>query len=277
MTDERADDPLAAGRMTLWEHLAELRSRIIKAAVAVGIGALIGWFLYPYVVNWLTEPFKETLPNDQIISTDLVGLFTLKIETSAYLGIILAMPVILWQLWRFVTPGLYPHERRYAVPFVVSSLLLFAFGAAIAYWTLPAAIGFLSDQAPANVSVMPSIESYVRLNVFMMLAFGAGFEFPVLLVALQLVGVLTPKRLLGWWRHAIVVIVIVAAVITPSGDPISMMALAVPMTVFYFGAIVIGILVLRARRRGPRKTRKAAKAAARAGGTPDDGDAGAPH
>ncbi len=167
------------------------------------------------------------------------------------------MPVLLWQLWRFITPGLYPNEKRYALPFVFSALLLFFFGAAVAYLTLNPALQFLGSVGAGKITPFYTAQSYVKLIVFMMLAFGAGFEFPVLLVALEIAGILTPRQLSGWRRQAIVIITIVAAVITPSGDPISMLALAIPMYLFYEASIVIGWAYNRRKR---KRTAKAALA-----------------
>lgn len=248
--------PLDAGRMTLWEHLAELRSRLMKVAICVGVGAVVGWVAYPYVINFLIQPYREVQSNAQLYATSLLEPFTVRIQVSVYLGIMFAMPVILWQLWRFITPGLYPQEKRYAIPFTVAALVLFIFGAAIAYLTLAPAIQFLTGVAGADITPIPTVDSYLKLNLFMMLAFGAGFEFPVVLVALQIAGVLTPRQLNGWRRQAVVIIVVVAAVITPSGDPISMLALAIPMYLFYEVSILLGWVFQR------RKRKKAAKATA---------------
>jgi sec-independent protein translocase protein TatC len=241
-----ADD----GRMTLWEHLAELRSRLIKSIAAVAIGAVVGWIVFPWALEFLLEPYRDINPDAALYVQDPLEPFAVRIKVSGYLGVMFAMPVLLWQVWRFVTPGLYPHEKKYAVPFVVSALVLFVFGAGIAYYTLPAALEFLSGIAGDDVEEIYSPQRYLTLIVYMMLAFGAGFEFPVLLVALQLVGVLTPRQLLGWWRWAIVLIVVIAAVITPSGDPISLMALSLPMVLLYFAAIGIGALFTRRKRKG---------------------------
>jgi sec-independent protein translocase protein TatC len=232
----------ADGRMTVWEHLAELRSRLIKTILAVMFGAVAGWFVYPYVLDILLAPYRDINPEAQLYVTDPLEFFTVRLQIAAYIGIALAMPVILWQVWRFVTPGLYPHEKKYAVPFVVSSLVLFVFGAALAYWALTPALEFLLGLGGDNIEAIFSQERYLALTTYMMLAFGAGFEVPVLLVALQLIGVLNPRQLLGFWRMAIVIIAVTAAVITPSGDPITMLALVVPMTLLYFGAIAIGAL-----------------------------------
>jgi sec-independent protein translocase protein TatC len=245
MTDDR-EAALEGGRMTIWEHLAELRTRIIRCALALAVGMTVGFFVYPYLWKFLVEPYKQVDPSAQLFLPTLTEGFAIRMQTSMYLGVALAMPVLLWQVWRFVTPGLYPHEKRYAVPFTASALLLFGLGVVIAYLTLPATIQFLINIAGIEDAIrITSAESYLKLNLFMMMAFGAGFEFPVLLVALMLIGVLQPRQLLGWWRYATIVICVFAAVITPSGDPIGMLALAVPMVILYFVAIAIGALVTR--------------------------------
>src|SRR5689334_17894277 len=118
-------DPSSGGHMTIWEHLAELRSRLIKVAIAVVIGTLAGWFLFPYLLAFFLKPFHEIQPDSSLIATEPLQAFTLRLQMSVYIGIAIAMPVILWQVWRFITPALYPHEKKYAVPFMVSALLLF--------------------------------------------------------------------------------------------------------------------------------------------------------
>lgn len=252
-----AAQPEPGGHMTIWEHLAELRSRLFKIFAAVVVGAIVGWFLFPWVLDLLKQPFNEVQPGAPFIATEPLQAFTLRLKMSAYIGVALAMPVILWQIWRFVTPGLYPHEKRYAVPFTASALVLFAFGAWFAYVILNPTLQFLVSVGGTQIQPYYTAESYVTLIFWMMLAFGAGFEFPVLLVALELVGVLKPRQLLGWWRQAIVGLAIVAAVITPSGDPISMIALTVPLIVMYFGSAGIGAFVLWLRARKRRKAERA--------------------
>lgn len=239
--------------MTLWEHIAELRTRLFKIAIAVSLGAVIGWFLYPYVLEILKHPFNEVQPDQPFIATEPLQAFGLRIKMSAYIGIGIAMPVIVWQVWRFVTPGLYPNEKKYAIPFTVSAIVLFLMGATVAYYILNPTLEFLTTIGGSQIEPFYTADSYVTLIVWMMLAFGIGFEFPVLLVALQLIGVLTPRRLVQWWRWAIVVIALIAAVITPSGDPISMIALAVPMLVLYVVAVLVGWALLFFRRRRIRR------------------------
>lgn len=242
-----------SGHMTLWEHLAELRTRLFKVAIAVAVGAVLGWFLYPYVLELLKHPFNEVQPGQPFIATEPLQAFGLRLKMSGYIGVAIAMPVILWQVWRFVTPGLYPHEKKYAVPFTVSALVLFLLGAALAYYVLNPTLEFLTTIGGTDIEPYYTADSYVTLIIWMMLGFGVGFEFPVLLVALQLIGVITPRQLLRWWRQSLVVIAVIAAVITPSGDPISMFALAIPMFLLYAAAIGIGALLLALRRRSKRK------------------------
>jgi sec-independent protein translocase protein TatC len=242
------------GRMTLMEHLTELRDRIIKVVLAVAVGMVIGFLLYNWLFHLLLGPYKdvaakESLTGGKLLLSDPLGGFAIRMKMSAYSGIAIAMPVILWQLWRFITPGLYAHEKRYAIPFLVSALTLFIMGALLAFYTLPRALQFLiSVGGKGNFVTAFAPDKYFTLIVYMMLAFGIGFEFPIVLVFLQLVGVLSVRQLVQARRYAIVGICIVVAVITPSGDPISMLMLALPMCLFYEASIVIGRLLERRKR-----------------------------
>lgn len=245
-------------RMSLMEHLTELRNRLIKSVLAVTVGAVIGFVLYQQIFDALIGPYRElcdsganTLDeNCRLLLTDPLEGFSVRIKVSTYGGIALAMPVLLWQLWRFVSPGLYAREKRYAIPFIAGAVALFAMGAGIAYWTMPKAIDFLVNIAGEdNVVVAYSPAKYFQLIVYMMLAFGIGFQFPIVLVFLQLIGILEPDQLAGVRRYAIVGIAVLVAVITPSADPISMLALTIPMCLFYEVAIIVGRLIVRRRDR----------------------------
>jgi sec-independent protein translocase protein TatC len=238
------------GGMTLMEHLEELRSRLIKCAIAIVIGMAIAWTIYPQIYDILKEPLCQVEPGqcDLVLREPLEG-FSIRLRVSGYVGIALAMPVLLWQLWKFITPGLYEHERRYAVPFIVSSLFLFILGAGLAYFTIARALEFLINIAGGEMEVLFSPEPYIKMITYMMLAFGIGFEFPVVLVALQLVGVLQTETLRRVRRYAYVGILILVAVITPSGDPYSMLLLSVPMIIFYEIAVLIGRFIERSRAR----------------------------
>ncbi len=245
--------PAADGRMSLMEHLIELRQRLMKCAIAVFLSAIVGWIVYNPVLDILAEPLVDLSGDPDIRgkfqSFDPLEIFTLRVKMSLYLGLIIAMPFLLWQLWKFIAPGLYENERRYAGLFVFSATLLFLLGAAIAYFTLPEALKFLQSMGGDDVEFQYTATSYVMLIVYMMVAFGAGFQFPIVLVALQAIGIVSPERLAKSRRLAIVIITIVAAVITPSADPISLFALAIPMTIFYEISILIGKLLTRRRRK----------------------------
>jgi sec-independent protein translocase protein TatC len=256
-------DPTAP--MSLFEHLAELRMRIIRAGLAVLLGAVIVVAFYDTVLGWLVKPYLDLCRRrepgycgesydpvedrvDLFILDPVEGLTT-RLRVAFYGGIILALPVLLWQIWKFVVPALHKSEKRYAIGFVASSVLLFLTGGAIAFSTLGRALEFLIDWAGSDVDQVFQVTAYIRLVTLMVVAFGVGFTIPVMLVFLQLLGVLTPQMLLGIWRYAIVGTFLVAAAITPSGDPISLLALSVPMIVLYFVAILIGRLVQRRRAR----------------------------
>ena len=178
------------------------------------------------------------------VTGPLDGL-SLRIKLATYGGIFLASPVILWELWRFITPGLHRSEKRYAIPFVFSSILLFSAGAYLAFVSFPHALTFLQNIGGPTLQQIYDPNKYLGLIVALMTVFGLTFEFPVVLVSLELVGVLSPRRLSSWRRWAIVLVVVFAAFITPSGDPFSMMALAVPLYVFYELSIVIGKFLRR--------------------------------
>ncbi len=252
-----AKPPVASSedRMTLTQHLAELRTRVIRSMLAVVLGVILMLAFYDPVLRFIKRPYVS-LCNERgpdFCTADLFSLgpldgFTTRLSISTYGGIILALPVILWQIWRFIVPALHAKEKKYAIPFVFSSVALFALGGVIAYWTLDKALEFLISWSGENVKQVFPVDKYVSLVGLMVAAFGIGFEFPVLLVFLQLAGVLTPQMLLKQWRYAILIIFVLAAVITPSGDPYSMMALAGPMTVFYFIAVLIGYLNQRRKR-----------------------------
>jgi sec-independent protein translocase protein TatC len=239
--------------MTLTEHLAELRTRIIRSLLAVVVGVIVLLASYDQVLAFMKRPYDQLCEQKPNLNCELSFLgplegFTTRLTICTYGGIILAMPVIMWQIWRFVVPALHAKEKRYAIPFILSSVLLFLLGGFVAYFTLTPALDFLISWAGADVKANFQVSKYVSLFGLMIAAFGVTFLFPVLLVFLQLVGVLSPQTLLKQWRYATLIIFVIAAVITPSGDPYSMMALAVPMMLFYLISVVIGLLFQRRKR-----------------------------
>lgn len=244
--------------MTLTEHLAELRTRIIRAGLAVVIGAIVIIAFYDDVLKFLAQPYIDLCNSkDESFCPDGPSLnafsptegISVRIRVGMYGGIIVALPVILWQVWRFVVPALEAKEKKYAIPFVLSSVILFGAGATLAYFSVEQALNFLISWAGSEVDEVFGVDKYISLVGLMIFAFGIGFLLPVLLVFLQLVGVVTPRTLLGAWRYAIVGIFCLAALITPSGDPVTLMTLSAPMILLYFVAILIGWVIARGKLR----------------------------
>lgn len=256
---ERSPD----GQMTFTEHLAELRMRIIRSGLAVMIGVVVVVLMWETVFDWLTDPYADLCarrepdycgdaydPATGTVSLNILdpveGLAT-RLRVGLYGGIVLALPVLLWQLWKFVVPALHKREKRYALGFVFSAVSLFLLGGFIAYTTLERALEFLIDWSGEDVNQVFQVQAYVKLVTLMVVAFGIGFTVPVLLVFLQLIDVLSWRTLLHAWRYAIVGTFVIAAAITPSGDPISLLALSGPMVVLYFLSILVGWIIQRSR------------------------------
>jgi sec-independent protein translocase protein TatC len=233
----------APDAMTLVQHLAELRRRLIFCVIAFVVGASVAAAFYPGMLHLLQHPFCQASPhNCAFYVTGPLDPLSLRIQMAAFGGLLLASPVILYQLWRFVTPGLYRNEKRYAVPFVVSAVTLFVGGCALAYTVFAHALEFLRAVGGPTLHEILSPNQYLSLILLMMFLFGITFEFPVVLVGLELAHVVTPRQLLHFWRWAVIGLTLIAAVFTPSGDPLSMLVLAVPLIAFYFLSIALGKL-----------------------------------
>jgi sec-independent protein translocase protein TatC len=232
--------------MTLVEHLTELRSRVLVCVVVFLVTGTVAFIVYPWILSFLQHPYCEVSPRrcGFYVTGPLDGL-SLRIKIAAYGGLVLASPVLLWELWRFITPGLKRNEKRYAIPFIVASILLFGLGCLVAYITFPHALRWLNSIGGPSLTQILDPSKYLSLIVLLMTVFGLTFEFPVLLVSLEVAGVLAPEQLSAWRRWAIVLIVVVAGVVTPSSDPFSMLAMAVPLYLFYEISIVIGKIIQR--------------------------------
>ncbi|CAL9396930.1 Sec-independent protein translocase protein TatC [Streptomyces sp. enrichment culture] len=245
--------------MPLAEHLRELRNRLAKALLAIVVVTVVAAFFYRDIINFLTDPILESVgceksfeelaqskagsePCAQITINGLLGPFTLALKVSLTAGIVLASPVWLYQLWAFVAPGLHRNEKKYAYAFVASGAPLFLVGAYFAYAVLPTSAKVLIDFTPSDVDNLLPLDELLDLVTRMVIVFGLSFELPLLLVMLNLTGVLSGKRMLGWWRAMIMGITLFAAIATPSTDPLTMMMLAGPIWVLYFGAVTIALL-----------------------------------
>ncbi|MFF1543225.1 twin-arginine translocase subunit TatC [Streptomyces sp. NPDC058291] len=253
----RKEEKDPEGRMPLAEHLRELRNRLAKAMLAIVVVTIVAAFFYKNIIEFFTNPILNAVGCDstfselatqrsgtcaRIVLNGLLTPFTLALKVSLMAGVIFASPVWLYQLWAFVAPGLHRHERKYAYAFVGTGVPLFLGGAFFAYKTLPTMAKVLLQFSPADLDNQLPLDDLLDLIVRMVLVFGLSFELPLLLVMLNLTGVLTGKRMLGWWRGMIIGITVFAAVATPSTDPLTMLALAGPIWVLYFCATAFSLL-----------------------------------
>jgi sec-independent protein translocase protein TatC len=239
-------------RMPLLEHIRELRNRIIKVAIALLIGSIIGWYIYPHVWSFLEQPFCRlpatirSIPGakptgsctrELYVNGIFDGLF-IRLQIAIATGVIITLPIWLYQLWAFIAPGLYRRERRWAYYFAGAAVPLFLLGATLAYFAMTRGLHFLLDMVPANVTPLITISTYLSYAEAMLLIFGVAFEMPLVFVLLNLAGVLTHARFKKWRRGIIFCVFAFAAVFTPSPDPISMLLLAIPCVVLVEGSEV---------------------------------------
>jgi sec-independent protein translocase protein TatC len=257
MADTRPGEPEEKlPEASLMSHLLELRERLLKA-----IGAVLVVFLclVPFanrVFEAVAEPLMKQLPKGAtMVATQVASPFLTPFKATFYVGILLAMPIVIYQIWAFVAPGLYRREKRVAVPLLLSSVLLFFAGTAFAYFVIfPVMFGFLTSSAPTGVTVMTDINQYLDFVLVLFIAFGVAFEVPVAVVLLVLIGVVSIEKLRDIRRYVFLGAFVVAMLLTPP-DPFSQTLLAIPMYLLYEGGI------LMARVLAPQRAAESAKAA----------------
>jgi sec-independent protein translocase protein TatC len=250
--------------MPLADHLRELRNRLVKSLLAIGVVCGLSLIYYRPISSFLIHPLNQiigcTIQAGQrmpagkhcaiLTINNLLGPFSIMLKVGLMVGVLLASPVWLYQLWAFLAPGLHKHERKYALTFVGAGVPLFLGGACLAYFILPTTARVLIDLTPDKVTNLLPMDNYLDLLERMVIVFGLSFELPLLLVMLNLGGILSGRRMLGWWRWMIMGITIFAAIATPSTDPLTMLALAAPITALFF--IAIGVALLNDRRKARR-------------------------
>lgn len=238
------------GRMPLVEHLRELRNRLAKGVLAIMAVTVVALVYSEDLMKFMTKSVPKCPPsvtsdggNCAIVSFNtLTAPFTVTIQVSLTAGLVLASPVWLYQLWAFVAPGLHKNEKKYTYAFVGAAVPLFSAGAYLAYLILPVSVKVLLSLTPAGSANILSLGDVLDFTLRMVLVFGLAFELPLVLVMLNLTGVLTGGRMLRWWRGVIMGVFLFGAIITPTTDPIGMLALAGPITVLYFMAVGFSLL-----------------------------------
>ncbi len=236
MTDSQA-------MMSILGHLDELRRRLIQVVIAVLGAAVIGFIFSGSVLDLLRAPLPDAYEN--LYFTNPADAFSAQLKIAGFLGIALAMPVILFHVWRFVTPGLTARERRFVWPVMLAALALFALGVAVGFAVIPYALNFLLGFARPGLEPLLTVDGYIGFVTTMLLAFGLVLEFPVFLVGLARVGVLNHRRLAAQRRWAILAIVLFAIVLTPGGDPISPLILSGVMFLLFEGSLLVIRLIRR--------------------------------
>ena len=243
------------GTMPLLDHLRELRKRIIRAAFFILIFSILGFVYYNQIITTLAEPVcdlklaQSSGSNNcgSLFISGVLGPLNLQVKVAFLTGIIVSAPFWLYQLWAFIAPALHRKERRKSVLFIIAATPFFTLGAALAYYILPIAIRVLFGFTPDSLNNLVRFDDYLSFVLRIILIFGLAFELPVFLVSLNLIGVLSGKAILKPWRFAIFGITVFVAAFSPTADPLSMAALAVPLIVFYFGAGAIALLVDKKR------------------------------
>ena len=235
-SDNPKDDELAGTEQPFVQHLVELRDRLIKAAIAVGV-ALVILAIYPgpaALYDILAQPLVETLPaGATLIATSVISPFLVPLKIMFMTAFLLALPMVLWQVWAFVAPGLYTHEKKLVLPLVISSSVLFFIGVAFCYFFVFGQVfKFIQSFAPKAITAAPDIEAYLDFVLSMFLAFGLAFEVPIVVIVLARMNIVSIEKLKGFRSYFIVVAFVIAAIVTPP-DVVSQLALAIPMCILY--------------------------------------------
>ncbi len=251
------------GRMPLTDHLRELRNRLVIALLALFVATILGFVVHNWVYHQMTGPVCDIkslhgvaegnpgCPNGVLVADGPLAGLSLSFDISLMLGVILSSPVWSYQLWAFVAPGLYKKERRYGLGFAGAAVPLFLAGASIAYWVFPKAIKILVGFVPGGMAQMIQGDAFLTFFIRMVLVFGLSFEIPLLLVGLNFIGLLSAAKLRGWWRGIVFAIFVFSAVATPTGDPLTMTVLAVPICVLFI--LALGVTTLHDRSKERRR------------------------
>jgi sec-independent protein translocase protein TatC len=243
--DTPSPEPREEGKLlTILEHLEELRKRLIWAAGSVIVATLASLVATQWILEWLIEPARDRLQGGEIVFTEPLEYWGTYFRVALLAGIAISMPIVLYQLMAFVGPGLTRQEKRWVYPIVFGASLAFVAGAAFAYYVeLPPAFRFLLSTPGDVAKPFLKVGSYVNFVTRLMLVTGLVFELPLLVMGLAKIGIVTSRRLWGWWRQAIILAFVAAAIVTPSIDPVTQLVVAGPIIVLYFMGIALAKLV----------------------------------
>jgi sec-independent protein translocase protein TatC len=249
-----SEEPEKLAEGTLISHLLELRDRLIRAMIGVALVFMPCVFYSNQIFSFVAKPLKEKLPKGaSLIATGVMSPFTTPFKLSFYVALIIAMPYVLYQVWAFVAPGLYRHEKRFAIPLLASSILLFYIGMVFAYlFVFPVMFQFFTSSTPMGVAMMTDITSYLDFVVTMFFCFGIAFEVPIAVVLLVIMGIVRLEKLKASRGYVLIGIFIIAALLTPP-DPVSQCVMAIPMYLLYEGGLVMARILLRMKRESERK------------------------
>ena len=252
----RDKDP--EGHMPLVEHIRELRNRIGVCLVAIVVGGAVGWLLYQRIFDFLVAPYNDAARESgrtgmvQINFVTITAGFNIHIKVALFVGLVLAAPVWLYELWAFVLPGLKKSEKKYALGFLGAAIPLFLLGGYLATRVIPVAVGFLIELTPKNAAAIQDVDNVISFAIKMILGFGIMFVLPVLLVGLNFLGVLPARAMAKGWRVAVLIIFVLSAIASPSPDPGSMLLLALPVVALFL--VAMGIAFLNDKRRARLST-----------------------
>jgi sec-independent protein translocase protein TatC len=247
---EPQDEDAGGAKMSFLEHLDELRKRLLMSIVSVGVGFVIALIFIDRVFAFIMLPLQATLPDGRkMIYTEPTEAFMLRLKVAALVGLVIAAPAVMWQIWLFIAPGLYRREKRLALPFVICSSLLFVGGAAFNHYVVfPVAFDFLGSFDTEYMEFLPRIEPVFSLYARMLVALGVVFQMPVLVFTLARLGLITARFMIRNFKYAVLIIFVVAAFVTPSADIVNQTLMAAPMLVLY--VVSIGIAWVFAPRQG---------------------------
>jgi sec-independent protein translocase protein TatC len=241
---------ISPDRMTFLEHLDELRVRLMHSLGALVVGTIICWSFHERIFHFLTQPLRNAYPAVKFITTGPTEAFMMYMKMSFFVGIFLVAPYILYQVWAFIAPGLYTHEKAYAVPFIVAGSLFFLMGGGFGHYILfPTTFKFLYEFAGDDMQFLPKVDEYFEFYSWFLLGLGLVFQIPVIIFVLARIGLVSPAFLMRQFKFAVLASFVIAAIVTPSADIVNQTMLALPMMGLYLLGVLVAWMFGRARRK----------------------------